>query len=609
MREVCSVLSSIACFVLEAAGVAGAVEGAEVADAVAADGPARVEVTQNEAGAWQILKDGEPYYVRGAGGDASKRQLAEAGGNTFRTWGVGPETGALLDEAHELGLMVIVGHWLGHPRHGFDYNDLDSVAGQFVRVREDVLKHKDHPALLMWGIGNEMEGFEQGDNAAIWSHVQSLAAMVKNLDPMHPTLTTTAELGGRRVEAVHKLCPDLDVLGINSYGGAPSALRRYRDLGGTKPVLFTEFGPPGTWEVGRTSFGAPPELTSTQKAAIYRDVYTRGCQAHADLCLGGFAFAWGYKMEATATWFGMFLPNGDKLAAVDAMTEVWSGQPPANRCPEIREFGVVGEDVVTPGDTVRVNLDVVDPEGREVTTNWTFRGEASTYLTGGDVQGTPLALDGVIVESGATGATLVMPGGGIYRLYLTISDGEGGGATANVPLQVDGPPAPARTLMPVAVYADGQPEPWASSGWMGAHEDLSLDLRHRENPHSGDHCLEVSYANPGRWVGVAWQHPVDDWGEKPGGFDLTGAEKLTFWARGEKGGEKVTFGYGLLDGTQEYKDTSKGEKKDVKLKREWKRYSIQVKGADLSRIKTGFFLTASGHGRAIRFYLDDIRFE
>ena len=140
-----------------------------------------VEVVELEDGGWQLLRGGKPYFIQGAGGSASKEALAEAGGNTFRTWGVGPDLGEQLDEAHRLGLAVVVGHWLGHERHGFDYDDLDAVSEQFERVRNDVLAYKDHPALLMWAIGNEVEGFEEGDSPAIWSHVQALAAMVKDL--------------------------------------------------------------------------------------------------------------------------------------------------------------------------------------------------------------------------------------------------------------------------------------------------------------------------------------------------------------------------------------------------------------------------------------------
>ena len=568
-----------------------------------------VEVVQLDDGAWQLLRGGEPYFIKGAGGGESKEALVEAGGNTFRTWGVGADLGEQLDEAQRLGLTVVVGHWLGHERHGFDYNSLDAVAEQFERVRRDVLAYKDHPALLMWAIGNEAEGFEDGDNPAIWSHVQALAAMVKQLDPNHPTLCVTAEIGGRRVEAVHRLCPDIDVMGINSYGGLPSIPVRYRELGGTKPILITEFGPPGVWEIGKTSFGAPPELTSTEKAEVYREAYTKGCLDAPGLCLGGFAFNWGHKMEATSTWFGMFLPSGDKLAAVDAMTEVWTGQAPANRCPEIRSFALQGPDVVKPGDVVEVALDIVDPEGADVEVTWEVRGETTTYLTGGDAQATPLALAGVITSASASGATLEMPGGGVYRLTMTARDGSGGGATASVPIMVDGPAAPARIALPLAVYADGHAQPWAPSGWMGGHEALTMDLESKDAPHSGATCIKVHYAAPDYWTGVVWQHPANDWGELPGGFDLTGARKLTFWARGEEGGEIIDFGVGIIGRDKPYPDTMNTKLEKVKLKKDWKRYTIDLEGKDLTQVKSGFFWSLGGRGRPITFYLDDVRFE
>ncbi len=568
-----------------------------------------VEVVETGEGQWQLFRDGEPYFIKGAGGDGPKDMLAAAGANTFRTWGVGPKLGAQLDEAQALGLTVVAGHWLGHPRHGFDYNDLDMVAEQFERVRRDVLAYRDHPALLLWAVGNEMEGFAEGDDAAVWSHVQALAAMIKGLDPNHPTMTVTAEIGGRRVRAVHTLCPDIDIMGINSYGGLPSVPERYQRLRGAKPIIITEFGPPGTWEIGMTEFGVPPELTSTEKAAVYRDAFTAGCLDAGGLCLGGFAFTWGFKMEATSTWYGMFLPNGDKLAAVDAMTEMWSGKAPADLCPEIRSFGLRGSDVVQRGDTVQVDLDIVDPEGAAVDVTWVVTGEMAEYNSGGDEQPAPLALDGIITASSPRSATLVMPSGGVYRLYMTASDGTGGGAAANIPIKVEGPAGQVRVKLPLAVYADGNAAPWAPSGWMGTHVALAMDAECTNSPRSGEHCLKFTYDEPGMWVGVAWQHPANDWGEQPGGYDLTGAKRLTFWARGEEGGEKIDFGVGILGSDKAYHDTVKAERKGVKLKQEWKRYSIDLKGKDLSRIKTPFVWSLGGRGRPVTFYLDDIRFE
>ena len=70
--------------------------------------PIAVELRQTGAG-WQLLRGGKPYFIRGAGGDASLQQLAAAGANSLRTWGADDDVGATLDAAHALGLSVSVG--------------------------------------------------------------------------------------------------------------------------------------------------------------------------------------------------------------------------------------------------------------------------------------------------------------------------------------------------------------------------------------------------------------------------------------------------------------------------------------------------------------------
>ncbi|MEM7576703.1 MAG: glycoside hydrolase family 2 TIM barrel-domain containing protein [Planctomycetota bacterium] len=383
--------------------------------------------------------DGEPFFMLGAGGDAGLDRLAAAGGNALRTWGVGPETRDLLDRAHEHGLKVAVGFWLAHARHGFDYGDVDAVAAQKAKVREGVLTLKDHPAVLMWVLGNEMEGFGEGDDVRIWEHVQDLAAMVKQLDATRPRMTVTTEIGGARVAMINKHCPDIDIHGINSYGGAQNLPKRYREAGGVKPYMITEFGPLGTWEVGKTPWGAPIEPTSTEKAGFYRASYEGGVLSEKDgLCLGSFAFFWGDKQEVTATWFGMFLPDGSKTAAVDIMTELWSGSPPADRAPSIASLAVEGPATREPGAEVRANLKAQDPEGEALRVVWRFKAEAREYLMGGDAEPVVPEFPEVIVDSDEGGATLVMPETpGAYRIFAFVYDPSGHAAVANVPLLVE----------------------------------------------------------------------------------------------------------------------------------------------------------------------------
>ena len=503
---------------------------------------------------------------------------------------------------------MTVGIWLGHERHGFDYDDETQVREQLERARQTVLRYRDHPAVLLWGIGNEMEGFEEGDNPAIWAAVNDVAAMVKELDPHHPTMTVTAEIGGGRIEGVHKRCPAIDIHGINSYGGALSLAERYREAGATKPYVLTEFGPPGVWEVSKNDWDAPVEPTSTEKAAYYRRSYEQGVAGVPGIALGSYAFTWGYKMEATATWYGMLLDDGARLGAVDVMTELWSGKPPANLAPTVQPLLVEGKPRVEPGGQVRVRAVLADPEKGDVSVRWVLRRESGDYAAGGDFRPMLPDIEGAILEGGNEGAWVRMPGDpGAYRLFLYAYDEAGNAATANVPLYVNGV---VRTPMPFYVYEDGfEGMPWVPSGWMGSIEALTLDGDHADNPHRGKACIKMHFiSETGTWVGVAWQHPANNWGEQDGGYDLTGANYLELWARGEYGFEKMNIGVGLIGSDKAHPDSGKTTIKDMALTREWQRYRIPLNKLDLSSIKTGFVITLSGQRTSMIVYLDSIRF-
>jgi len=564
-----------------------------------------VELNKTDDG-WQLLRDGKPYFIRGAGGKTALQELAAAGGNSIRTWG-SDDIDTLLDEAHALGLSVTVGIWLGHERHGFDYSDEAQVKAQFEKARQAVLRYKDHPALLLWGVGNEMEGFASGDNPAIWKAVNDIASMIKDLDPAHPTMTITAEIGGGRISSIAKYGTAIDIHGINSYGGSPSIPERYRANGGTKPYMLTEFGPPGTWEIGKNDWGAVTELTSTQKALQYKKSYQQGVLSAPDLALGSYVFIWGYKMEATATWFGMFLPDGSSLAAVDAMTELWSGKPPENLAPVVKPLIVKGDPQVEPGSELRVMSDINDPEKGEIKVRWVLRRETKDEQTGGDYRAMIPDIEGAIIESSSEHALVRMPEyPGSYRLFLYVYDDAGKAATANVPILVKGK---ARTPMPFLVYEDGfEDMPWAPSGWMGSYEELTLDGDHADNPHSGDACIKMRYQGKFGWVGVAWQHPANNWGDSDGGFDLTGATALEFWARGEWGDERISAGVGLIGKNKPYPDSGLATLGDIVLEKAWKKYVIPLDDIDLSSIKTGFSISLKGQQRSVTVYLDSIWF-
>ncbi len=563
-----------------------------------------VELQKSDSG-WQLLRGGEPYFIHGAGGDGPLDELAAAGANSIRTWG--GDVGSLLDDAHELGMTVTVGIWLGHERHGFDYNDEAQVVAQLEQAREMVLRYKDHPALLLWGIGNEMEGVEDGDNPIIWKAVNDVAAMVKELDPNHPTMTVTAFVHGERIEFLHNQSPAIDIHGVNAYGGAQVVPQFLSDGGASKPFVLTEFGPVGPWEMPTTDWGAPYEQTSTEKAAFYRESYEKGILAAPGVALGSYAFLWGHKMEATQTWFGMFLDDGSKTGAVDTMTEIWSGKAPANLAPVAGRPEVQGVAEVEPGQVVNVSTTVSDPEGGDVAVSWVLRPESGEYQTGGDYRASLPAIDDAVIEGRTDGAKIRMPDEpGAYRLFVYAWDDARNAAIANVPLRVKGE---ARTRFPFVVYEDRfENMPWVPSGWMGGTEHLSLDGNNTDNPFDGAAAVKIRYEGKYGWAGIAWQHPPNNWGDQDGGFDLDGAAELELWARGEYGGEKVGFGVGLLEKDRAYPDSGITKIDGVELTREWQRYSVPLKKLDLSSIKTGFVVTLTGRRSPVTIYLDNIRF-
>lgn len=412
---------------------------ASMASAAPATRPAHVTLSR-EGDAWRLLRDGEPYFIKGAGGNAAKSLLANVGGNSFRTWGVGNDTPALLDEAQRLGLTVTLGIWLKHAGdHGFSYANPAHVGEQYETARRAIEAYKDHPALLCWAIGNEMEGFKAGDDPNVWRAVQAIAALAKKVDPNHPTMTVIAEVGGARVRSIHALCTDVDIVGINSYGGAATVGERYRKAGGTKPFVVTEFGPPGPWEVAKNAWGAPLEPTSTRKGEIYRQSYLKGVLAHRnELCLGSYAFTWGSKQETTATWFGMLLPDATQLEAVHVMSQLWTGKPLPNACPKI-EVPSLDADDVAPGQVVHAKLVVSDPDGDPPTVRWELAREAEKGPPGGLGDPPPPNFPNALADATSASVTVTMPAApGIYRLFAYAKDDHGNGAVANVPIRVGG---------------------------------------------------------------------------------------------------------------------------------------------------------------------------
>ncbi len=405
----------------------------------------KVEVTGSPQDGFQLSFNGEPYFIRGAGGQRHLEDLVAAGGNSIRTWGVesleehtdGDKR--LIDRVEELGLTITAGLWIQHERHGFSYSDQAAVQKQRDEVREAVRKYKDSPALLMWGLGNEMEGPQNsaGSNR-IWKELNELAKIIKEEDPDHPVMTVIASASSEKVKGILEHYPEIDVLGVNAYAGASGVGKAVVAAGWQKPFVLTEFGPSGHWEVGKTSWDAPIEPSSLKKAASYYATQKLVIKEGQGLCLGTYVFLWGQKQEVTATWYGMFLPTGEKMPTVDAMTYAWTGKFPPNRAPKISSFeSPLKEAEVKAGETVSAQVTVEDPEGDALQYEWIVREESSDRKVGGDAEAAPPEVKGCIVEAEANHVSVRVPSKpGPYRLFVTVRDGNGSASADNIPFFV-----------------------------------------------------------------------------------------------------------------------------------------------------------------------------
>jgi hypothetical protein len=404
--------------------------------AAAADAPP-VKIERHREG-WRLLRNGEPFFIRGAVGWTRLDELAAAGGNAVRT---GANEKAL-DGAQRLGLGALAGLPLGIPRHGFDYSDVAKVTAQRERIRQIVLKLKGHPAVLMWAIGNEPTiSTPREGRILVWREVNRLAELVKSLDPGHPVI---AVIGGEQwkdhLGEMDELCPALDAVGLNAYADMLTLPEDLARQGWKRPYLITEFGPRGHWQAPKTSWGARLEDTSTEKAAFYRRAYEHAVKDRPQ-CLGAFAFLWGSKMEKTHTWYGMFLDDGSRTEAVDAMRLLWTGKGPADGCPTVGRIEFVDKSphapgVFSSGAKVRCRVQASDPDGDTPAIGWDLRRDVTEDpRVGGDFEPTEPPIPGAVLEAGGATALIQLPSPpGKYRVFVYVRDGHGGAATANAPI-------------------------------------------------------------------------------------------------------------------------------------------------------------------------------
>ena len=147
---------------------------------------------------------------------------------------------------------------------------------------------------------------------------------------------------------------------------------------------------------------------------------------------------------------------------------------------------------------------------------------------------------------------------------------------------------------------------------MGDTNDISLTGAFIPCPSGGKACLKLGYQPHGSkgWAGIYWQNPPNNWGERQGGYNLSGAQCVSFAARGERGGELLSqVKIGGITGN--YPDSDTASAGPIKLTNQWKRYRIDARGRNLKSISGGFCVTLekAGNPEGATIYFDEIRYE
>jgi hypothetical protein len=407
-------------------------------------GPIPVVLAEQE-GRYQLMRGGEAYVIKGAGlelGDVGV--FASHGGNSIRNWATdnSQRTGQqILDEAAAHGVTVALCIEIGRERLGFDYDDEEAVARQFEFARNEVLKYKDHPALLVWIIGNEPDF--SFTNPKVFDAINDISKMIHELDGNHPTTTAlTSDFSPELAALIEERAPDLDIISLQKYAGIVNVPRYIEEAGIDRPYFVTEWGPVGHWEVSKTSWGAPIEHNSSEKAASYLKNYENVIAPESDHIIGSYAFFWGQKQERTPTWYGLFLEDGSETETVDVMHYIWNGAWPENRSPRIETLLLDSRTahqnvVLEAGGTYGANVLASDPDGDRLEYRWEIMRESEATQVGGDKEQIPAILSGLLgdVKNGKV-AVKAPAETGAYRLFVYVYDGKGHAGHANIPFLV-----------------------------------------------------------------------------------------------------------------------------------------------------------------------------
>ena len=578
---------------------------------------------QEENGNWSLLVDGAPYEIKGitfgydqdiANYDTYFQDLKSIGVNTIRTWATGENTPQLLDAAHKHDIKIMIGIWMRHGRPGMEdddhFNYLEDTAGievMYTNAINTVRKYKDHPAVLTWGIGNEvyLNTATDAEKEAYSKTLERICSDIKQLDTNHPITSIEAWTFG--LDWWQKYVPSIDIYGVNTYGpGANIIADEFKKKGVEKPYVITEFGVTGEWDAQEDTNGVKIEPNDRQKYNAIASGYHNWI-INKPSNLGVYFFHYSDGNQFIAPWLFTHY-KGAYRSQYWAVREAYTGKLPINHTPVITSFTLPDEKIQS-GTWIPVAIDVSDPEQEELTVSFSYNQRLGSRKHRDQIN--PLNYRGTI----ATGFEIQLPAvHGAIKVYAEVTDTYNNMGIATTSIVVIDQEAQQKKYLvpkvdlPFYVYKDNQDIPYTPSGHMGNYKAMQVDLNNKNEVHSGNTAIKISYTARDNWYGVGFVDPANDWGDILGGYDLTDAKYFSFWAKANDTNVKAKIGFGLIGADKPFPDTGK-KSIDITLTTQWKKYTIKTKKLDMSCIRSGLVVFSSSNGFPHEIYIDDVVFE
>lgn len=395
-------------------------------------------------GRWMLYRNGQPFLVKGGAGYTYLGELAGIGGNTIRTWDT-TNLGEILDKADSLGLAVVAGFDLpGSHQASTFYKDTAKVNALMHSLEVCVKKYKNHPALLVWCLGNELRFPFHVRHIPFYDAYNKMLRLIKREDPNHPVTTPLANFEKREIINIQARINGLDFISINTFGRMNQLKEDLRSFNWfwDGPFLLTEWGVPGGWESETTQWQSSIENTSTKNAEQLRELYKTAIPHDDPRFLGSLVFFWGNKQEYTHTWFSFFTYNGEPVETVEALKDCWNDTITTHVSPDIKYMlvdkkGARDQLLFAPGTIHAAEILMNNTKG-SVSYAWEIiRDDWWGQYTGKWIK--PLPETNLWMDSTSAEVVFKAPlQEGPYRIFVTVKNNNGYAATANTPFYVVG---------------------------------------------------------------------------------------------------------------------------------------------------------------------------